>query len=732
MAKGRAGLIRVGVVSAYALLALVTTFPLAVRLTTHVPMPRYLLAQPWRHVHWFALWSLWLAKRTVSSWPPFALSTELLFYPVGVAIPSIVQTLSTAILAVPLQSLFNIVAVGNIVLLVALTLAGYFAFLLAYHITGDRLASLVSGAVYAASPIVIANAQGHLYVISGLPWMPLYLLFLLETLDRPTRKHALAAGLVFAVSMLSYWYYAAFLVVFTAVIGLQRFLRTEGKADFVRTLAAPAAVFLAVVVPMTMLLAVPFVLPATRALPATPLQSAISEMREWSVDLLAFFLPAYDHWLFGGSVAATRAAFSGNLTLQTAYVGYTALALAGWACVRAARSLTRPWIWCGVVFFVLALGPALHVNGIDHFAVFGRAVTVPLPQVLVSRVLPFSAIRDLSMYVLPLMLCVAVLAALGLHVLLGRRAPSARFPLAAAIGVLVLAEFSVLPFPLFAARLPAPYRFIADDPDRATVLDLPWSNAIPLYQYYQTAHGKPLLSGYLNRVPPEYERFGDGFPIVTRLKNPGAGQAASDSAESAADFLRLFRVRYVVVHRDIAGAEESRRLTAIINAAFPLRFLGEDGGTAVYRVEPQVAPRPLPLLVDFPTAGPEPVLTLGWATPEEREGVTAAWAEGTTSSLWASLPSTQSLSVTIKVEPFVYPAAERQTVRLFVNGRKVDTVAIAQGWSTQTFHVPREFLQDGADRFDFGYDHCAVPAQVVRGSSDRRCLSVAFDFIRME
>ena len=702
------------------------TYPLVARLTTHVPMPAYLQPEPWRHVYWFMLWTLWLAKQGVAVWP-VGLTTDLVFYPIGVAIPSAVQTISTAVFAVPMQSLLGIVAVGNILLLAAMALAGYGAFLLARYITGHVGASLLAGMIYCCSPIVLANLQGHLYVITGLPWIPLYLLSLLKTLDRGRTPTALAAAAFFCAAMLSYWYDAAFLVVFTSVIVLLRTIRTPSD---LRRWIAPAFTLVGVVTPVALALLAPFLLSATRALPVPPLQSVLSEMQDWSVDLLAFFIPAYDHWLFGARVRALRGGFGGNFTLQTAFLGYTPLALAALALAGGARPAARLWAWCAAVFFTLALGPWLHVDGVDRFTMFGRAFSVPLPQRLVASLPPLSGVRDLSIYVVPLMLCVALLAAIGLHRLASRRRAKTAAIVTMSAMALVVAEFAVLPFPVADARMPAVYDVIARDAAPATVLELPWSTTIPVYQYYQTVHGKPLIGGYLNRLPPWYERFADAFPLVAQLK--GAPSGGADDAHDQTGFLRFFRIRYVVIHRDIAGDAEFQRLSVLVRTALSARPIAEDRGAALYRIDRPPAAARLPIVVDFSPEERGYTVALGWSSHERREGVTAAWAERTISSVWSDLPPSHAVTVSIRVQPFVFAGAPPQTVRLSVNGHVVNRASLPEGWSVQTFRVPGAVLLDGVNRFDFEYAHCQVPADVVSGSNDHRCLAVAFDELRIE
>jgi len=701
-------------------LAIGITFPLVTRLGTDVPMPAYLHGEPWRHVYWAHLWSLWLAKQQAAHWPP-PLATGLIFYPVGVWIPSLTQIASTAAVAVPLLSVLGLVAVGNVIMIGGLALAAYLACLLAYRITADWPAALLCGAIFAGAPIVTANLQGHLYVISGLPCLPLYVLCLLAALDRPTTARAIGAAAAFSLSMFAYWYDAVFLALFTAVIVPVRLVDARDRLD-IRRLAAAAATFAAVVIPVALVVLLPFAFRGNQIAPPAPLQSSIDEMRQWSVDLVAFFLPAYDHWLAGPLVRATRAGLAGNFTLQTAYLGYTTLALAAVAIARAARSVVRPWAIAATVFFVLALGPYLHVSGTER--------PVPLPLSVIHAVPPISGVRDLSMYVVPLMLCLALLAAIGFQVLTRGRTPRARAAMAAGAFALVAAEYAIVPFPLFPANVPSAYAAIASDRDAGTVLELPLTTP-PLYEFYQARHGRPMLAGYLNRVSPWYEEYAENFPAVRLLKRSGAGLEALEPTDVDA-FLRFFHVRWVVIHRAIAGADEYRRLTALVRTQFPAHLVADDNDAAAYRIDRPADEYQLPVVIDFSPERPDPVISMNFSSGERREGLTAAWATGTVASVWANLPPLREATVAFRAQPLVYAGAPQQTVTLSVNGRPVDTATLRDGWSLQGFRVPGDALHGGMNRFDFLFRYCRRPADVIPDSRDGRCLAVAFDLIRIE
>ena len=75
---------------------------------------------------------------------------------------------------------------------------------------------------------------------------------------------------------------------------------------------------------------------------------------------------------------------------------------------------------------------------------------------------------------------------------------------------LIIFEHLTVPAPLSDARIPAVYDEIAADPRPVSVLQVPlgWRNSFGVLgpertqlQYYQTAHGKPMLGGNISRAP---------------------------------------------------------------------------------------------------------------------------------------------------------------------------------------------------------------------------------------
>src|SRR5262249_47334626 len=114
----------------------------------------------------------------------------------------------------------------------------------------------------------------------------------------------------------------------------------------------------------------------------------LSESNVYAADLLAFFVPNPRHPLLGALVAPFYRTLSGNPYEQTVYLGYALLILAALGLWKAGGRRVRFFAVVAATYFVLALGPFLHVYGRYRWPVDGEAVSVPLPYLLLHYV-PF-------------------------------------------------------------------------------------------------------------------------------------------------------------------------------------------------------------------------------------------------------------------------------------------------------------------------------------------------------
>lgn len=301
------------------------------------------------------------------------------------------------------------------------------------------------------------------------------------------------------------------------------------------------------------------------------------------VDALAFFVPNPLHPWFGHLSRGELSRLPGGFVENVAAIPWTALALVVGAAVAAKRRPPTFWLAFTALFALLALGPFVKVAGILTY--------VPTPWALLRYVPILGAARMPSRFSILVMLGIAALAAFAVRDLSAR----ARRPriLVAAISLVLLAELLPAPRTLHSAEVPSVYRIIRDDPRPVRVLDLPFGlrdgltshgNTTAAWQYYQTLHEKPILGGYLSRLPSGDVDYYWSRPLLKTLMTLSAGHpvgpASRDRAIASARELRgEYRIGYVVVNTRTAPAE----LVEFVREAFALRLVGTDGPFDLYR-----------------------------------------------------------------------------------------------------------------------------------------------------
>ncbi len=586
----------------YLALSLAMTWPLATQWATAIPGDGF--------DGWQNYWNLWWVKEALLRLHTNPFFTDYLYYPTGVSLYFHTLNIFNGLTTLPVQLVWGLFPAYNAVVLFSFVVAGYGTYLLALWVLGEgqiaggrlqradckRLAAFVAGLVYAFSPYHFAHLLGHMQMFS-LEWLPFYVLALLRATNKrqEARGNSLLVPLFLVLTTLCDWYYTWYLLLFTALyVGWLAVTRRLAR----RTVAVLAGMGLLFGVVMSPLL-VPMVREAGRASYMVPPPDQVVRL---SADLLAYVTPNEMHPLWGGWARERSDRFTSSTSERMVFAGYVPLALAAVAVWKRRRAAGL-WLLSLLTFFVLSLGPVLHVGG--------RAVFAPLPYALLNR-LPFVNItRSVSRFDVMVMLSLAVLVAIGLRELMdwagGGRRP---LVIAALAGALICFEFLAVPYPMSPPDTPAFYRELAREPGDFAVLNLPMEWDRPNALLYQTVHGKRLTTAYTSRDNPlsVVERT----PVLQHFRYLGPDIIAQDVGAVGLTVLSHYDVRYVVVDLYQMPAGREREVT--------LRLVGEVFGDAapvyrderltVYRVEPPAEPRPFvqlgrgwgPRQVD--TAGP--------------------------------------------------------------------------------------------------------------------------------
>lgn len=775
----------------YSLLAVALTWPLATQITTHVPG-----SDTWAYDEYTFLWNIWYFKHALLDQLSTPLYTDLIFYPVGMGLVMYTFNLLAAALALPLHlASGNIPLASNLVNLASTALAGYGTFLLVLYLLRRPpvnsepstvnsstpspslsihhssfiipAAAFIAGLIYAfASSRMVYLALGH-YMIVTTQWLPFFLLYFVRTLDRWRSRDAVIAGLFAALCLLTDMLYGVLLALMAGVLLLDWWLsyRRGRRASQAAPLVSPAQRLgrLAAMVAVAALLSAPLLIPTVREG-----RNADYAVEGWgmsdqlSADLVGLVTPTDLHPLWGGDWEATlRAVQTGDSRfsdVNTVFVGYATLALAVLGAIVAGRR-ARAWLVIALIAFVLALGPLLQINGQSLYNLDGLQVTVPLPYILLHY-LPFvKGFRAPNRFSLVLLQALAVLAGYGAAWLLvkiaGVRQPrtntaesraarstfqALRAPLALALAVIlaaaVLFEHLAVPMPLTDARVPAPYRELAKQPEGGAVLQLPmgWRNGFGVFgaedtriEWYQTTHGRPILSGNTSRNPAFKFEYFERLPLLQAIAGIELYQppdAATDQAAraSAAELMALWDVRYLAVNPPVAGrypySDTWQATQDYVLDVVPVdpQPLWDADGVQIYAV--QQAPVPFPFELDLGSRNTDAYRGPGWSVDEgDIGGASGVWVDGREAELFLPLrfEAAQPVDVVLRAQPFAYPASTQQTLSLALNGVDLGTQSLDPGWQEVRFTAPAEATRSGLNRLALRFGHSARPSDVLPG-----------------
>jgi hypothetical protein len=437
---------------------------------------------------------------------------------------------------------------------------------------------------------------GHWNISTTWP-IPLFVLFLLRLHESGRLREAVAAGGCWAILTYNNLEYGAwaglFVGLFLAYWSLV-YLRQARRHDLVvlwRGVAATAGVWLAVSAPLLI----------AASLSVHSGDYSLSGGDEYySADLASFVTPSP---LWGPGTYATAPApnhvSTGGIE-NTVYLGIAPLLLAGLALLSVRRTPHRVLFWTVVFLFfaMLALGPYLYIGDTKTFSLFGTSFSVPLPYQIYDELPLVGTGRVPSRMIVFGLVGLAVLAGIGLDILMSwLRGSYKKFvPLAALIVLsVVVLEYWNPPVHLHEPPKPAVLEAIGDEEGDFAVLNVPWGrgNGITwagdfsgawLADYQQSIHGKATIGGLLSRskqrdVDWVWEQPGLRFLACSHCTEFLSGDDMNP--DLVRELFRRYRIKYVVQeHGGYLGFEEH---AAYLTDVVGLSRVFSDSSLIVYR-----------------------------------------------------------------------------------------------------------------------------------------------------
>lgn len=533
--------------------------------------------------------SFWWFKHCLTEFKtPFF--SDYLFHPDGMSLVFHTTTYSNFILTLPINVLWGVNAAVNASYLLGFILCGYFTYLLVYDLTSSKSAAIVAGIIFSFSPFHFSHGRGHLQMAT-LQWLPLYFMMLRRALESRKVVHALYAGIALGLIILTDQLQTICVVLASGIILTTAFIAAAKRAAALQKSGRQ----LGVIAAAASLVSCFYLYPALREILSNRSATKVGVLGHgganmFSADLLGFVLPGFHRW-WGGLFS------SYNLGRDSVvYLGLIASALAVYGGWKHRNDLTvRCIAVVGLCFWIMSLGPYLHVNGIWVFAGF----KIPLPYLAMTDIPLIGENRTPCRFHLMTVLAVALLAGYGLRDIFARGgglSRQLRLLLPCAVALLVVIEYMPPHQTPGDTSVPPVYLEMARDSRVYSVLQLPLSRWSAIYKngssspalmmYYQTIHEKQIFSGLASRLPPEDLDFRDR--ILNLLVESSIYDMASSGSKSQPDinytnnlaqlgrmlslqreqFLRKYGIHYVVLHEPLTGRSASK--------AFLESFMGRE------------------------------------------------------------------------------------------------------------------------------------------------------------
>ena len=528
------------------------------------------------------VWNAWALPRALfGGHDPFV--TGEMFHPIGARTAFNTNIPFPALVSWPLQQVFGIVVAVNVVQLAAVIASGFAAYLLMLRECGDKRVAFVTGMAFTYVPYRFTQSPGH-HNLNHTEFLPLGLLALLLLYERPTRRRAVLLGVVMGLALLTDLSYTLYLLIAGLVIVLWHIRRTLSR-DLLLRLGQAAVV--AVVVASPLLIAMIRELVVHDYLDPIPGDGGSVG---YSADVISWITPAWFHPVWGDYFREVNDLYTGGERM--AFVGWVPLALAIVAVVTVKHRRKWLWVTLALLFFVLSLGPILHVKGQTGTRYQYDAIrySVPLPYWLLQDVPVLSGVRVPGRFSVMGALAIDVLAALGLLRIVRWR-PRLGSVICAGALVLIGFEFLAGPVPTQPYFIPKPYDAIARDADPSAVLEIPlqWRTGFytrgdidrddTVFMVYAIRHGKPLVSGMSARYPLRDLDALQAIPAYRQLISLQGYPGVSEPPTFTGTDLRRLGIGFVVYHRDRSEPQAFAYLSSL-----RLPVLADDGTVLVWKV----------------------------------------------------------------------------------------------------------------------------------------------------
>jgi len=289
-------------------------------------------------------------------------------------------------------------------------------------------------------------------------------------------------------------------------------------------------------------------------------------------------------------------------------IGWVVLMLIAYSVIFTRKKThIRFWYLSGGLFALFALGHTLRVQ---------ERQLMWMPYNIIQSVPFLKGAINPSRYIIITMLAAGIISAFSVEHIFHwfkqtrntRKAKRLIFWTAVLLFVFIAAEYSTIP--IFMCNL-TPNHFyykLAKDRQEYTILELPflivgkarwiggWVDRWGLFQYYQSIHGKNLISGYLSYIPRDVityyskNEFIKDVAFMQDITNPPETKHSvlkHNKKFQTKKFMDLFNIRYIILHKeDLKGGSFEFLKAYLIKCLPEVEKVIDNDELTVYELKP--------------------------------------------------------------------------------------------------------------------------------------------------
>ena len=657
------------------------------------------------------LWSnyfWWFDYAITNSLNP--LHHSFIFYPLGA---DMVDSIFPLLLFVPVTHLFGSVISYNIYVLFTFALAGYGMFLLANYLLKDSYAAFIAGMIFAFFPFHFGASFAHLHTFS-IMWIPFFVLYFHKMYEEPSGLNIVLAGLFFAMNALTSWTIAVMLAIFCLLYVGYRIKDTISK-KFLPKISAFFLVSLGLITPGLYLI-------LKNTLTNEHMLQPLDSFIVFSADVLGFIVPSPLHPILGVFSNSIYANFTGNYSENIVFIGYTVLILAIIGICSLIKSKPGRFILiCAGVFFILSLGPVLHIFGIWQFT--DCNLTIMLPGIITKYIPVLNMIRVPSRYDIMFMFFISLIAGYGFKYLV-KMIPEDTLnkdTIFTIISAILIFEFIAVLSPVQDVKSTPEFYYSIPHNDEAPIMEIPiirspldetkGSSTMFSYYEYQKTHQRPFMGGYFNRVNPVYAEYMEKDPVLKYLYFGQEEIIQSPTPDKLAYLRHNYNVSYVVLHKMFLYEEDFDAVIAYLGDTYTIDRSVQHDQLVIYNTGgvPEES---------INSSYSKVWLGSGWHGLENWGDLPTRWVSENATILVTS-NADQQAELNFNTRSFHHP----RTLEVYVNDQLVQKTTVPTGFISVSTpiqlhrgeNVIRLNVPEGADR------PCNIPEL---NSKDTRLLSI--------